>query len=182
MGVIFKFLEKICNNIDRNFFRNRVKCMRYSADQYARYIIARYYENREPLSALKLQKILYYLQGYSLKYLNRPAFDDPIEVWTLGPTVSTVFNKYHRLGEKAIYLFQKDRDEATITIRTPSDTHLLDILVKRTLKTSDYELTLKVRKEAPVQCTNMDSIIALDYMQSFFNAYDPLLIEKEVYK
>jgi uncharacterized phage-associated protein len=53
----------------------------------------------EAMTHLKLQKLLYYAQGFHLA-LNggRLFFDDPIEAWKHGPVVRTVWSEYGRYG------------------------------------------------------------------------------------
>ncbi len=59
-------------------------------------------EESELISNLKLQKLLYYAQGYCLARLERPLFDAPIEAWDHGPVVPTVYHAYKRHGKKAL--------------------------------------------------------------------------------
>ena len=40
----------------------------------------------------KLQKLLYYVQGYHLAWEQGPAFEEDIEAWKLGPVVSQVWH------------------------------------------------------------------------------------------
>jgi uncharacterized phage-associated protein len=49
----------------------------------------------QPCSTMKLQKLLYYSQGWSLAWDGQPAFDDAIEAWANGPVVPAVF-QHHR--------------------------------------------------------------------------------------
>lgn len=44
------------------------------------------------LSAMKLQKLVYYSQAWSLAKLDRPLFDEDIEAWANGPVVPELFN------------------------------------------------------------------------------------------
>lgn len=46
---------------------------------------------------VKVQKLLYYCQGWHLAFTGNPIFDDPIEAWDLGPVVPSVFraDKYN---------------------------------------------------------------------------------------
>lgn len=48
-------------------------------------------EEPELVSHLRLQKILYYAQGWSLGMRGRELFGDPIEAWTDGPVVRSVY-------------------------------------------------------------------------------------------
>lgn len=50
----------------------------------------------ERLTHLKLQKILYYIQGFSLAIHDKPVFKDDIQAWPHGPVVSEVYNKYRQ--------------------------------------------------------------------------------------
>ena len=53
-------------------------------------------KEREGITNLKLQKILYFAQAYYLAKLGKPLFGDAIEAWKYGPVVSSVYNKYRR--------------------------------------------------------------------------------------
>lgn len=48
-------------------------------------------EEPELISHLRLQKLLYYAQGWSLGLRGVPLFDDPIEAWSDGPVVRSVY-------------------------------------------------------------------------------------------
>lgn len=44
---------------------------------------------------MKLQKLLYYCNGWSLGLLDRPLFDDRIEAWKHGPVIKSIY-PFHR--------------------------------------------------------------------------------------
>ncbi|MFA0813614.1 Panacea domain-containing protein [Microbulbifer epialgicus] len=46
---------------------------------------------------LKLQKLLYYIQGYHLACTGTPFFLDSIEAWRHGPVIGTVYHAYKAL-------------------------------------------------------------------------------------
>lgn len=48
----------------------------------------------EPMTHLRLQKLLYYAQGWSLAYNERPLFGDILEAWQHGPVVPNVFREF----------------------------------------------------------------------------------------
>jgi uncharacterized phage-associated protein len=54
----------------------------------------------DPISNLRLQKLLYYAQGWSLALRHAPAFSERIEAWALGPVVPDVYHalKHHGAG------------------------------------------------------------------------------------
>ena len=69
--------------------------MTIKALDVARYILTLVdVDKGDIISNLKLQKILYYIQGYHLAYFNKPLFNDKIEAWKYGPVVVNVYHEY----------------------------------------------------------------------------------------
>lgn len=48
-------------------------------------------DEKSDLSKLKIQKLLYYAQGYYLALYNKPLFDEKILAWQHGPVVKEVY-------------------------------------------------------------------------------------------
>lgn len=46
------------------------------------------------MTAMKLQKLVYYSQAWSLVWDDKPLFDDPIEAWANGPVVPKLYSKH----------------------------------------------------------------------------------------
>ena len=68
----------------------------------AKYLIARAAElTGKPLSHLKLQKLAYYAQGFSLALRDRELFRSPLEAWDRGPVVRVIYDAYQN-GQKPI--------------------------------------------------------------------------------
>ncbi|MEO7994526.1 MAG: type II toxin-antitoxin system antitoxin SocA domain-containing protein [bacterium] len=65
-----------------------------SAQQAADYFIAFSHEHGDPLSNLKLQKLLYYAQAWHLALRDEPLFPERIEAWVHGPVVPEVYRRY----------------------------------------------------------------------------------------
>lgn len=61
-----------------------------SAHDVAAYIL----EKRHPLSAMKLQKLVYYSQAWSLVWDDRPMFRERIEAWANGPVVRELYDRH----------------------------------------------------------------------------------------
>ena len=57
----------------------------------ARYIL----EQKKVLTTVKLQKLVYYCQAWSLVWDEQPLFDEQIQAWANGPVVSDLF-QYHK--------------------------------------------------------------------------------------
>ncbi len=69
----------------------------------AQYFLAKADEDAGDLmSNLKLQKLVYYAQGFTLAVLDRPLFPERIEAWTHGPVVPPLYHEYKSYGADAI--------------------------------------------------------------------------------
>lgn len=66
-----------------------------NAMQVADYIINTQQEEEAEITPLKLQKLLYYCQGFFLAVYGKGLFSDPIEAWQHGPVVRSVYNTYN---------------------------------------------------------------------------------------
>jgi len=64
-----------------------------SAVDVARYLLwlAEQECEPEPMSHLRLQKLLYYVQGWSLAIRDEPFFEGEVEAWVHGPVVREVY-------------------------------------------------------------------------------------------
>ncbi|MDR1166980.1 MAG: DUF4065 domain-containing protein [Deltaproteobacteria bacterium] len=62
-----------------------------SAIAASNWLIFRNRTDPSELTPLKLQKELYFAQGWHLAYHDVPLFEDPIEAWKYGPVVSSVY-------------------------------------------------------------------------------------------
>lgn len=56
-------------------------------------------EKHKPLSALKLQKIVYYCQAWSLVWDDKPLFPETIEAWANGPVIRALYEAHKGLYE-----------------------------------------------------------------------------------
>ena len=61
-----------------------------AAHDVAAYIL----KKRGPMSAMKLHKLVYYCQAWSLVWEDRPIFSESIEAWVNGPVVPALYEKH----------------------------------------------------------------------------------------
>jgi len=59
-------------------------------------------ENGDLMSNMKLQKMLYYQQGFHLAYFGTPLFDEEIEAWMYGPVIPSVYDHFKNNGRQGI--------------------------------------------------------------------------------
>ncbi len=100
----------------------------YDALDVARYVINESNEKYCPLSNLKLQKVLYFVQANFLLNTNdhRPCFENRIEAWDFGPVVPDVYHEFKRYGSSMIPYVEEYMDFSeglwNATIKKYSDT------------------------------------------------------------
>jgi len=63
---------------------------RVSAHDVAAFIL----EQQGEMTAMKLQKLVYYSQAWSLVWDEEPLFIEPIEAWANGPVVRSLYNQH----------------------------------------------------------------------------------------
>ena len=57
----------------------------------------------EAMTHLKLQKLVYYAQGFHLAlFQGRPLFNEPIQAWRHGPVINAMWNQYGQSGSNPI--------------------------------------------------------------------------------
>lgn len=66
------------------------------------FVYLSYQEYRASLTPLKLQKILYFAQGWSFVWDNFPLFSADFEAWQYGPVNSEVYNYFKKYGRNEI--------------------------------------------------------------------------------
>lgn len=89
----------------------QIKKNTYKAEDVANYLIflasqKNQEKEREGITHLKLQKILYFAQVYYLVNFGRPIFSEKIEAWELGPVIPEVYRKFRRYGNKPIVVIE----------------------------------------------------------------------------
>ncbi len=65
-----------------------------NAEHVAECLISLSHAKQNPISNLKLQKLLYYAQAWHLALCKQPLFGEEIEAWVHGPVVPQIFRRY----------------------------------------------------------------------------------------
>ncbi|WP_304094730.1 Panacea domain-containing protein [Phascolarctobacterium succinatutens] len=66
----------------------------YDALEIAKYIISKCFKEGVPVTNLRLQKLLYFIQVESYKVYGKQLFNNDIAAWQFGPVVPDVYYKY----------------------------------------------------------------------------------------
>jgi uncharacterized phage-associated protein len=88
----------------------------YKAENVANYLIflasqENQEKEREGITNLKLQKILYFAQVYYLAKLGKPLFVENLEAWDYGAVVPEIYRKFKRYKNEPIILVE---DKSTV--------------------------------------------------------------------
>ena len=107
-------------------------------------------EEGEKITNLKLQKLLYYAQGYALAILGRPLFADKIENWPHGPVIPCVYQTYKQYGAgwlPVTYLdldkYQADELYILNRVRTEQGRYTARALREKTHQETPWQSTLR---------------------------------------
>ncbi len=139
--------------------------MPLSASTIARFFLALSEpEEGDALSNLKLQKLLYYGQGFSLAIRNRPLFTDDIEAWTHGPVVPVVYQEYKAYGSTTI----PKPDDFDPHRYNESTKELLMDVYKAYGQFSAWKLRDMTHEEPPWKNTPVGQVIPHEAMLDYF--------------
>ena len=77
--------------------------------------VARYILERKGghMSTMKLQKLVYYTQAWSLVWDEKPLFDSRIEAWANGPIIPDLYDQHRGLFTATIDTFPEDSEKLT---------------------------------------------------------------------
>ena len=119
------------------------------------------------ITPLKLQKLLYYCQGYSLGLYGEPLFMEPIEAWYHGPVVRSIYNKFSSLQGSCISFDEKAEPEINDRAKK-----IAQLVMHDKGCFSANALRNMTHKEEPWSCTyhksGQNSIITEAIIQKFF--------------
>jgi len=118
----------------------------------------------ELVSNMKLQKLLYYQQGFHLAYFGTSLFDEEIEAWMYGPVVPSMYKKYKTKGSKGL-VYEGD----TISL-TSEEESLFNEVIRVYGEFSAIGLKNLTHSESPWKETpvGVGKVISKDKMMKFF--------------
>ena len=121
------------------------------------------FEDSEYITNLKLQKLLYYAQGYYLAKQNEPLFKEDFLAWEHGPVVRKIYNKYKTNGARGI---EYDEDfNVNIDQETES---ILQYVYNEYGKYTAWKLRDMTHEETPWKTTPRNEVISKDKIKEFF--------------
>ncbi|NFD54696.1 DUF4065 domain-containing protein [Clostridium botulinum] len=118
----------------------------YNVIDVAKYVINKSIEMGTPVSNLKLQKILYFIQGEFLSNLEKPAFLEEIQAWKHGPVVPEVYYEFNKYIANDITSKFDDVDETFFEIQ---DRNIINKVIKDNCTKSAWNLVQITHKQSP---------------------------------
>jgi uncharacterized phage-associated protein len=122
-------------------------------------------EEGELISNMKLQKLLYYMQGFHIAVFEEKLFEEDIEAWQYGPVVPVVYEKYNPNGSNGI----QPEDKEVIALEKTEE-RLFEQVFKIYNQYTAYGLMNLTHNETPWKNTNTGkgSVISYDKLKSYF--------------
>jgi uncharacterized phage-associated protein/DNA-binding XRE family transcriptional regulator len=122
-------------------------------------------DSEDAIDALKLQKLLYYAQGYALALLRRVLFPEPILAWEYGPVVDVVWRAFPA-GRDPLPK-PTGFDPASLH---PDHRDVLDRVYQDYGQFTAWRLRDMTHAESPWQSTPRNATITTDAIAEFFRA------------
>lgn len=145
----------------------------YTASQIAKWLLSAIdRDSGDSITPLKLQKLIYYAQAWSLALPERarPLFDEDMQAWAHGPVAESVFHEYKHAGWDAL-----PAPEEVPDITQNDEAHLKEILAvfgeysAKHLErmTHNEEPWLYARGDLPPEARS-NAVIPKDHMAAFY--------------
>ena len=130
--------------------------------------LARSFDAGDTISNLKMQKMLYYAQGWHFAYFGKELFDDEIEAWKHGPVIKTIYDKFKKYGSNSISF---DELEEYNTKPDEKTAEFLYFIFKKLSAYPAWELADKTHYEPPYldnYSKAVTNIIPKEQIKAFF--------------
>lgn len=116
------------------------------------------------ISNMKLQKLLYYAQGFAMATLGKPLFNEDFEAWEYGPVLRVVYDRFKQYGSAALPKPEKfSFDEYTEDERC-----LLDEIYRVFGQYSAWALSEMTHQTPPWREAFPNGIISKESMNAYF--------------
>lgn len=143
----------------------------------ANFIITQYNKSKEEIDRIKLEYILYYIQGYFYKFFGKPAFNSAIKKVSSGPQITDLhYQSLIALSHGNLTAFNKVPNHYHVLIA-----QLLDDILHETSFYSTKLLYDKISNEKPIFKTEINDEINKKLLSGYFHDYNPLNIDQPLY-
>jgi len=145
-----------------------------SAIELAKYVVEYYHKNNSNITNLKLQKVMYYIQGYTLKVLGVVAFEEDIYHWSYGPVIVEVYYQFNQFRSDPI-VSEPPKSKLPLKLKK-----VVDFVLSECFEYSAFTLVKKTHEEDPWKNTNTNGVMTVQAIRSYFKNNDPLMIGDKI--
>lgn len=142
--------------------------MPYEALNIANYFLALSEpEKGDIISNLKIQKLLYYTQGFHLALYGTRLFSQEVYAWQYGPVVQEVYQEFRRFGANAIEI----PENFDFNQFNKEELELLSEINDIYGQYSAVKLMNMTHRETPWMNTPLNGVISNDLMITYFSNF-----------
>ncbi|CAM3425237.1 Panacea domain-containing protein [Helicobacter labetoulli] len=126
------------------------------------------------LSKLKLQKLLYYAQGYYTAMFNKPLFEENIEAWEHGPVVREIYDALKHIEGIYIPTNTYAMSDSEISLLYKDAKELIEDVFSVMGQYSAWKLRERTHNESPWENNyekGQNKLIPLEDIKSYFKPY-----------
>ncbi len=119
------------------------------------------------ISNLRLQKLLYFSQGFHLALKGEPLFEDPIEAWDCGPVCPSAYNYFRKYGDGAIPFDESLPSECDKEL-THLETETINEVYEVYGQYEGWALKNQTFLEEPWLSNRLAKVIPIDQIKTYF--------------
>lgn len=126
-------------------------------------------DSGDSITNLKMQKLVYYAQGFHLAMTGQPLFEEPIEAWKHGPVVPDL---YHALKVHVDQPIVRPESFDADAVLSPEQRELLDEVYRVYGQFSAWKLRDLTHEETPWKAAYErapSSVISHESLKAFFS-------------
>ncbi|MDR0403789.1 MAG: DUF4065 domain-containing protein [Treponema sp.] len=121
-------------------------------------------EEYELISHMKLQKLIYYCQGFSLALFDTPLFPEPIEAWKHGPVCPRLYHELKYCGSAPVSVIGPDSESRL----TREEQRLISDVYWEYGQYAAWKLRKMTHDEIPWKETVAGTVISPPVIKDFF--------------
>lgn len=138
----------------------------HHAKDIANYFLSLLDDNAgDVITNLKMQKLVYYAQGFALAILGRPIFIENIEAWLHGPVVPELYYAFKQYGNQPLPAPPEDWD---LHAFSEEEKNLLNNVYETYGQFSAWRLRDMTHEELPWRNTPVNGVISHNLMKEYF--------------
>ena len=138
----------------------------HHAKDIANYFLSLLDDNAgDVITNLKMQKLVYYAQGFALAILGRPIFIENIEAWLHGPVVPELYYAFKQYGNQPL---PPPSDDWDLHAFSEEEKNLLNNVYETYGQFSAWRLRDMTHEELPWRNTPVNGVISHNIMKEYF--------------